>query len=651
MYILLFYLFFPTKCIVGDLHCEQNDYKGNCISCEDNYGILHDKDSPLNGWCVKCFDLFCNSCSKDASICKGCEENFTLDTKRDSSTYNKCVACPPNCYSCTLNNCTFCKKGFGFGPNHECIKCENPFCEYCSLDYKQCERCSRGHGNEFGQCYRCVIDNCAQCQDNIRDCRFCDNELVYDAKTRSCRKCQERFPNCHQCQLNKCEYCERGYYMEGSSCVPCPEECPLCQAGNGDCIECILNYVLVDGKCHKCTQYDPNCEYCYNDPESNEITCGNCKEGFILSHDNKCVQSTVENCYALDEDGTCGYCLSGYGPDANSHCSQCAEGCIDCREDNTKCSDWHCKNGYEYIWGDGKCSKCPDNCEECEGKPTCISCNSGYGVNENGLCSPCALQNCSICSKNYKTCNWCEVSLIYDPIKNVCSLNCSDSNCLSCIHENGTICSECATGFYLSDHQCIKCSDPNCIDCNSDDVCIECPDDYVIQNGKCAKCIAENCFKCLEGQSNACDVCNPGYAAPFFHCTQCKDANCAECINGIDNCRSCLPGFGLHMINGSSNYGKCLSCDVENCKKCDGLISVCVECKDNYYLVDNRCDANPPVIDEIIWPGDNNDEFPTWAIIVIVVVCVVVVGVVIFLIVYFCKKKKKSKVGADSSSV
>lgn len=647
MPMLLFYLLFTIKSIKGDPHCEDNDSKGNCIRCEDSYGVLKDKNSGLNGWCIKCLDIYCNSCNDDASICEGCELNYTLDKDHTSSTYKKCVSCPPNCESCTLNNCTGCKKGFGFGPNFECIKCESPFCEHCYNDYKKCEECSKWHGNERGYCYRCLIDSCSDCQSNIRDCHRCENDLVFDYNSRKCRKCEERFQNCDSCKGNICEYCKRGYYkLPEGGCVPCSEGCENCRRDDGGCYSCNDNYVLVASKCVLCTQYDPNCERCDSDDALN-VECIICKEGFVIGYDGKCVKSTIENCWTLNEDGTCNYCLEDYGPDENAQCSKCPEGCPECIEDHTKCSTEYCKNGYEYIEDEQICSKCPDNCFQCNKQPKCVNCNLGYGVTEDGLCSPCAIPNCTWCDKNYKTCTLCEGPLIYDPIKNVCSDNCSDPNCLNCNHDNGTICFGCANGTYLSKNQCIKCSDPNCIYCKNV-VCEECKDGYVLQGGKCSKCIVENCFNCYGSFNNICDVCMPGYGTVSSQCVQCKDKNCATCINGIEDCRSCLPGFGLHLINGSSNYGECISCDVGNCSKCDGNVSICTECKDNFYLIDNKCDENPN-IEESIYPGDE-DDFPTWAIVVIVVVGVVVIGVVIFLIVYFCKKKK-IKVGADSSSV
>lgn len=70
---------------------------------------------------------------------------------------------------------------------------------------------------------------------------------------------------------------------------------------------------------------------------------------------------------------------------------------------------------------------------------------------------------------------------------------CPDINCLSCLPDDKTKCTTCATKYYLLTDKCITC-DVNCKKCDTPGHCVECNTGYFNKNGAC---IANNISSCL----------------------------------------------------------------------------------------------------------------------------------------------------------
>ena len=170
------------KCNQVDISCKTFDKKnGNCLTCEDGYGIINGKcikclsgtysNSQTNynceeckegefsypGWkkCLPC-QVSCTSCDKTTGKCWTCYKGHYLNTNN-----GKCDECPPGTYN-EMNSLTMCKecpkgtyarKGWG-----KCVTCGS-ICIDCDKTNGKCLQCENGYEiNENGRCYKKVND-------------------------------------------------------------------------------------------------------------------------------------------------------------------------------------------------------------------------------------------------------------------------------------------------------------------------------------------------------------------------------------------------------------------------------------------------------------------------------------------------------------
>ena len=114
-----------------------------------------------------------------------------------------------------------------------------------------------------------------------------------------------------------------------------------------ECIECDEGYQLTkDGYCHHCSEFGfEYCDKCIKNKENNELECINCIDGYFLANNGyctKCKQPKVQGtenkcifCNNTEEGGIegCELCVSDNG---NITCQQCKKGFI-LSEDDKKC--------------------------------------------------------------------------------------------------------------------------------------------------------------------------------------------------------------------------------------------------------------------------------------------------------------------------
>ena len=151
-----------------------------------------------------------------------------------------------------------------------------------------------------------------------------------------------------------------------------------------ECIECDEGYQLEkDGICHHCSEFGfAYCDKCIKNKNNNELECYQCIDGYFLANNGYCtkceapkVQGTEHRCIFCNntEEGGiegCELCVSDNG---NITCQQCKKGFILSEDDKTciKISDFpeieklaNCqkvsKNNSEYF----KCTKCFESYNE-----------------------------------------------------------------------------------------------------------------------------------------------------------------------------------------------------------------------------------------------------------------------------------------------
>ena len=262
--------------------------------------------------------------------------------------------------------------------------------------------------------------------------------------------------------------------------------------------------------------------------------CFMCEDGYTPNKNkDACIECNIPNCVGCSDDGqSCAYCGTNYGKDGNGGCKPCPEHCRSC-DDAQVCR--YCENGY-ILQKNGTCSigNCSDvlygNCKQCA---------TGYAL-KNGECVPtskceggtvyitrysawmCNPTNClngtgrlyvKDSSPYAYRCESCPDGSVF--LNGNCVGNCPDgyierydytlggNNCVpeNC-SRNDTVCTECATGYYLTeDYKCVT----------------ECPEGFLNSpTGKCAPedsgCgnmirIGNECV--LEGDSDA--ECGAGF--------------------------------------------------------------------------------------------------------------------------------------------
>lgn len=241
-------------------------------------------------------------------------------------------------------------------------------------------------------------------------------------------------------------------------------------------------------------------------------------------------------------------CQTCYGP-WKDRCLTCRiPG--DYRQIETKC-DSKCPQIGTFYKNSTHCEACHNNCQKCtsQNNSGCLSCNSPYFLNLEGIC----VSNCPLNTYKYSTNRTC--------------LSCDSSSCQSCLDELG--CTDCVSGFY-------KIQTPS--------ICTLCDTSSQLQyidNEVCEQC-QENCLRC---DISGCLECKSGYTLENDNSCSLKcDINCASCSEISSNCTSCASPSSILKLEASSstnycffncdknneyfdseNKTGCLSCDIDHC--------------------------------------------------------------------------------------
>ena len=299
--------------------------------------------------------------------------------------------------------------------------------------------------------------------------------------------------------------CVDGYEYDGwnrhcaiSKNTPIPPPVfPKCSSADG----IFRYYSLKNKRCEECTyQGDLGCYIgWYNDTTEWTYykTCGSV-------YGNTCVYCTPEKCTG---------CASGYSLDAK-----------------------------------GTCIQCPYNCVECSDGWTCITCDSGYTL-ENGSCVEeiTCPANCALCSGN-GYCNQCKDGYKLSKDKLSCTDDCTSNEKLdggvcifSCRSGTNYICYD-ATCTYGS----LKKKSVYFIDANGG-----------IIDDNSYYCCPTNCAECTDWEQ--CTACNSGYTLKNGFCVQTPTCAAGEYANSAGNCVSCST-ITVKASNGYPGSGKCTAC-------------------------------------------------------------------------------------------
>jgi len=628
--------------------------------------------------------MICNSnCSSICESCYGSANNCTSCAYELIMFNNTCVSQCPQGYYYGLSNATSgVYKKTCLNCNTDCSSC-NLTCQLYNCQLPNCQNCTMSN-----TCQTCIADYYLYNGSCMSDC---PNGYTMNSNTSTCDEslCSLNCLSCINSTF--CLGCNRSFFLSNNVCVACNSSCVDCNGNVNNCTSCSIagqalfyNETTHSSSCvFQCpiqyfneTRMIPyNCSICpqFCDVCNNASTCIKCATGYNYNLGSCIIECPLD---LLANGTTCSNCTMGCLVCNSTNCTYCAypfslqEGlCVsDCGENYRKEAILFYSTYAGFI-----CIMCPNNCESCDNNNNCTMCSSTNDfIDELGHCiSSCNAKNyfispnyageistvnyckncsssCSSCSQNLMNCTSCpstqylskntnaDLSISYSCVNecfvgyyitngangNLC-LQC-DQNCLNC---SSTVCSTCASGYYLGpDNECVnQCPSyylPNidniCTSCNSNELiypfsngsfaCVNnCTSSGVFnytdpnnQKNFCQNC-TYNCDQCLNG--NGCINCSVGYTknvstqqCDYFcfdgyyfkdnNCLPCEtDMNCATCVNTAEQCTSCLDNYFLSFLNSSS---VCLQCDA-NCANCEYSSTNCTSCPSGKFLINNTC--------------------------------------------------------------
>ncbi len=429
-----------------------------------------------------------------------------------------CGNCPTNCDRCKNSTyCQVCASGYSlFYASSTAVSCE--------------AQCPVGYYSSSGVCVVCM-SNCADCSDSTT-CVICSSGYLLSADSKSC---VTTCPNgsYHYCtdSLNTnclCGWCLTGCKTcdNGLNCTACPDKYYLASLDS-------LFYACPDG-----------CSVC-----DDSLACTSCEDGYTLNG-NTCEACTDTGCKTCSPKTACTVCKSGQYLDLTSVCvSSCPDG--------------------TYVQSSSYCTVCNVlNCAKCSSAGQCDACNCGYTVQAST-------------SNVYSCAASCSTTPRYFTDSSLASGSCVSTICHSCLTgcsacTDGSTCTTCTMGYYLSNTICVS----------------TCPAGTYKGSSVCSSCLT-NCVACSSGTT--CTTCATGFfrstSGGTVECTACT-SNCDTCVSAT-TCTKCASTY-YYYYNTTSTTGSCgLTCPDymypnATTMTCTSCISNCKTCEDmNYCLACN----------------------------------------------------------------
>ena len=626
-----------NACVTGRLLSSENKcdgcdsaYKpvdGNCEPCD--MGKTYDgTECTFSGNCPTGYysdGSNCVNCSSKLENCSACSVSKPTNEVTTETMFNILYQTESDGFTCTACTGSYLNNTEN---GNECIPCnEAEFVSgtTCSSCSEHCKKC-----NSYAVCDECYEGYYFNKETSACESVCFDDHYFYNIDSDSCQRCQDSCLTCNN--ENECTECNEGFEMslDGKTCMK----------------KCYTGYSWNGTACETCG--NDACARC-NFTESGNPQCYLCVSGNKLNSNFECVESSCKDNQYIADDGSCGDCSKG--------CAYCitSEKCDICESgyalsNDGRCYKLNCGEG-KGTDENGNCASCKENCTQCKFVDTCDECNNEFYV-EDGDCKSCTIEGCLVCKieNGIELCDVCKKDTVLSetftecqtdaPCKTgeyeikessseeqkdeqnqqnvngrfendvecgLCPLNClacnNDTYCFSCdfgyelfdTTDNKKLCARgCDEGYYLNSRgSCTKCSDKNCVVCESDE-CSECQPGYELRLiiEKNSEGVYANVTKCIE-------TCPVGQAWSGTRCegtvSNCATTNnnyleCSKCNSGYElsdtltECKKCGPETNTYVDPENSN--KCLNCPTA-CKKCSNS-TVCEECVDGAIKIEKE---------------------------------------------------------------
>ena len=626
------------------LFLNNNNEVDSCIKYIDNCGkcsYSNDKE------------LVCDQCIEDYfknknSICEHCTINEEVGPMCISCTDDEdlkkkapCQKCLGNNYFLTKENtCIFCKSEDYGGLN--CGKCG--YVEINGIEKIGCIECNSGTKVD-GKCIN-YISGCKKYGSFTNASNIIEYgciECYEDYNLTESYQCQYFTTSINVINTNKIIYPEFiEQYIEGCSTYGY-------KSGSYYCTRCLSGYILDNGYCYK-KATNPFLDYClllsYNNGFYSCLSCSSNRASVYLDSDKAC-ENKYYDCTSFENIGSkinpiysCKYCSSGDTTIIyENNVKDCLYNILQKRCNTAKVDTYYYTNRYsclecrsmyflsysdyyedkvcKYIYEDepannislydsdvgtpttnGKCSdkyftrngkvciKCDD---EDKGMPGCGG-KCSFKLNrenqlqcEAGKCKENYFETlpgkCALCSSAISYCEKCEYTL-----------NEETTPKFRPIRKRRLICNKCSEGLFLSNGECLSCSQmiPGCNNCIEESNQIKCKE------------VSGGYYFDSEGQIKRCQ------------------SNCEECsiknVEGKDKLICTKLSFSSYYIDKEGNPQRC----DDNCRNCSlvnegGVDKVkCNEAYSGYYIDElgrvNRCEENCDSCSLINKNGENKVE-------------------------------------------
>ena len=386
------------------------------------------------------------------------------------------------------------------------------------------------------QCEDEKIEHCTKCNtgDDSDSCSTCEEKYFPFFSDLLCYPCNDPLYGQEGC-IGKCNSTNITYFRHA-----------LCEEGG-----CKEGFYYEDGNCYNCSMRQNGCKKCSYKKQENQIygnvICLECKNSsYNLTEDGKCQLCSAydcEDCHYEDNytRAVCDKCFDGYYSDLNGQCKSCRTSYIDngyCKICSENDNDYSCYcNAGSIKIGNSNCTKCPDNCKECEynnqtNALQCISCEYQFSFNSN--------KDCIFCGEG---CNSCTI----------------DKN-------NNPICTSCNTGYTLYESSCYKCTN-FCNKCEinesskykNETICTECNYNTILNEEK-------KCIHCYDVPDIGCYSCFYNETTKKYGCLECNSDyevyinNTYECLDNLDTEHETLKNCRKAFYDEKTKTYECLEC-------------------------------------------------------------------------------------------
>ena len=377
-----------------DRHCLECEYSvpGNfkCLKCNTSYYFLEDEEdecfeqSSITKDYYKYDDTLYKLCSNAIEGCQTCENS------------KKCLTCSDNDFGILDNNYSICQD-ISQGVNDKLIYQDSDLLYYtCEKEIEGCLKCeSKTECIETISVEYCLLDSGSDVYKLNTS-----SDIYYHSKTEprddTCNPCSDIFLNCFLCNSEiECIQCDEGYALIDKSGCDYIAAYEVNDEYFSD--DNFINFYKCDNTADSSKAIN-NCKRCEFISENSENKCIECDTGFIILDNNdilcirltQAIQDQIDNNKIISNElGTKYYTCSKLMENCDTCesmeiCSTCKDNFAFLDDNKTICySKDKFTNGHYYT-NDGGINyySCIANCSLCVDSTSCITCDTGFELND-----------------------------------------------------------------------------------------------------------------------------------------------------------------------------------------------------------------------------------------------------------------------------